>query len=118
MKYGFTPGFGSTYIVPKKFNKTLGENMLLDACNHQGNELKSRGVNARFVKRAEVIATAINLAKKINQRPRELLLNLKKSLRKKDYELLPVYIEQELAMHAISFRLPEVKQLIKSLFGK
>ena len=118
MKYGITPGFGSTYMIPKKFNKTLADNMLLDANNHQGSELKSRGVNAHFVKRADVINTAINLAKKINQRPREFLLNLKQTLRAKDYELLPIYIEQELAMHAISFKLPEVVERIKKLFGK
>src|SRR5947209_1974212 len=80
MKYGFTPGMGATYIVPEKFGVLLGAEMLLTARNYYGHELRSRGVGARVVKKAEVIPTAMAVARDLAAKPRTALLELKKSL--------------------------------------
>lgn len=118
MKYGFTPGFGSTYIIPQKFGTNIARTMLLGAQNYQGIQLKEWGVPATFVKRAEVIMNALEMAKLIAEKPRESLLLLKQHLTQEDKELLPKFIEQEIAMHQITFTLPEVKIKIDELFGK
>ncbi len=44
MKYGFTPGMGATYIVPKKLGFSLGTELLLTANNYRGAELEKRGL--------------------------------------------------------------------------
>ena len=48
MKYGFTPGMGATYIIPRKFGEVLGTEMLLTAKNYYGSELKERGASAKI----------------------------------------------------------------------
>ena len=55
MKYGFTPGFGSTYIFPKKLGTVLGSEMLLTARKYRGEELKKRGASFEVYPRAEVL---------------------------------------------------------------
>lgn len=118
MKYGFTPGFGSTYIVPRKFNKTIAYTMLMSAQNYQGVILKELGVTNHFAKKADVIPAAIAMAEDISHKSRATLIATKELLTRCDRIELPKYIEQELAMHAISFKLPEVKEKIEKLFGR
>ncbi len=74
MKYGFTPGMGATYIIPNQFGKLLGAEMLLSAKNYYGRELKERGAPAKVVKKAEVIKTAMGIARELADKP---LLSLK-----------------------------------------
>lgn len=118
MRYGFTPGMGSTYIVPKKFGEVIGNEMLYGAKNYHGGELKQRGLNTIIVKKQEVISTALALAKELTDKPLISLKLLKKHLSAKIKSELPRVIEQELAMHEITFKLPEVKERIKRLFGQ
>jgi len=118
MKYGFTPGFGATYILPKRFGSSVANMMMYGAQNIQGSQLRQCGVSAVFAKREQVITTAINLAKSFCDKPQISLLLLKEQLTAIDKENLPSYIEQELAMHKETFVLPEVKQHIQQLFGQ
>ena len=41
MKYGFTPGMGATYVVPKKLGFSLGEELLISARTYRGRNLRS-----------------------------------------------------------------------------
>jgi len=118
LKYGFTPGFGATYIMPKKFGNVLGAEMLYTAQEYEGRELKQRNVPLRIVKKAEVLPTALNLAKELSDKPRVSLQLLKKHLVQQITKELPHYIEQELAMHKVTFNTPETKALINKLFGE
>lgn len=118
MKYGFTPGMGSTYMIPKKLGEALGHEMLFGAKNYHGGELKQRGVGIAIVKKLDVVSTAFALARDLADKPLVSLKLLKQHLTEKIKLELPLVIEKELAMHAISFKLPEVKDRIKQLFGK
>lgn len=118
MKYGFTPGMGSTYIIPKKFGEMLGREMLFSAKSYHGGELKQRGVLVNVVKKENVLSTAFNLAEEIAEKPLISLKILKKHLNEEIRSMLPSIIEKELAMHAVTFVLPEVKERIKKLFGQ
>jgi polyketide biosynthesis enoyl-CoA hydratase PksI len=117
MKYGFTPGMGATYIIPNQFGKLLGTEMLLSAKNYYGRELKERGAPVKIVKKAEVIKTAMSMAKELADKPLLSLKVLKKHLTRQIHSELPSVIARELEMHKITFAQPEVRQRIESLFG-
>jgi polyketide biosynthesis enoyl-CoA hydratase PksI len=118
MKYGFTPGMGGTYIVPKKLGDVLGSEMLFTARNFYGHELKARGIPARVVRRAEVVATAMSLARDLADKPRLALTELKKALADPIRAALPAVVANELAMHRVTFAQPEIRARIESLFGR
>lgn len=117
MKYGFTPGFGSTYIFSKKLGTVLGSEMLLTARKYRGEELKKRGAPFEVYPRAEVLERSLELARLIAEKPRESLITLKDNLVADIREALPKAIEKELEMHRITFNLPEVKERIIDLYS-
>ena len=117
MKYGFTPGMGTTYIVPKKFGQVLGSEMLLSARNYYGGELRDRGVSVKVVKKEEVIKTALHLANELADKPILPLKELKRRLAEPIRKALPEVIQKELVMHKVCFSQPEVRDRIESLFG-
>lgn len=118
MKYGFTPGMGATYILPQKFGALLGAELLFSANSYHGGALRERGIAARVVKKKEVIATALTLAHDLADKPLVSLKLLKAHLTQRIKAELPAIIEQELAMHTVSFAQPEVRERIETLFGR
>jgi len=117
MKYGFTPGMGATYILPKKLGVSLSTEMLMNAERYRGEELKNRGVPFPVVPRKNVLDTALQLASGLAEKPRESLIILKDHLVASMRHELPKIIEQEVAMHEKTFQLTEVKEKITALFG-
>jgi len=117
MKYGFTPGFGATYMLPKKLGIGLAEEMLLSARTYRGADLEKRGIPFAVLPRAEVLAYAQQLARDLAEKPRISLVTLKSHLVDGIRKQLPSFIEQELAMHAKTFHQPEVKERIQKAFG-
>lgn len=118
MKYGFTPGMASTYLVPLRFGQVVGNEMLFTAENYRGEQLQKRGIQQKVVPKAQVLAAAISLAEKLAQKPRLSLKALKAHLIKDIIAKVPSVIEEELQMHSITFHQPEVQQRIESLFGQ
>ncbi|WP_028981307.1 polyketide synthase [Sporocytophaga myxococcoides] len=118
MKYGFTPGMGSTFILPKKLGISLAEEMMLSAKTYRGEELQKRGIPFPVLPREQVMEYALELAKTIAEKPRVSLVTLKDHLVADLRAGLPKVIEQEEAMHEITFLQPEVRDRIKDLFGK
>ncbi|MEW9701803.1 polyketide synthase [Paenibacillus sp. SI8] len=117
MKYGFTPGMGATYILPKKLGFSLAEELLLSAGGYRGAELEKRGIAFRVLPRDEVLGQALELARQVAEKPRISLITLKDHLVKTIREELPAVIEQEIAMHEKTFHQDEVKDRIIELFG-
>jgi polyketide biosynthesis enoyl-CoA hydratase PksI len=118
MKYGFTPGMGATYVLPKKFGIGLAEEMLLSARTYRGADLEKRGIPFPVLPRAEVLEYACQLARDFAEKPRASLVTLKRHLVAEMRKQLPAVIEQEVAMHKETFHLPEVKERIQNVFGK
>jgi polyketide biosynthesis enoyl-CoA hydratase PksI len=116
MKYGFTPGMGSTYIIPRKFGELLGGELLFSANNYHGGVLRERGIPAKVVRKRAVIDTALALARDLADKPLVSLKLLKAHLTQGIKADLPAVIEQELAMHEVSFAQPEVRERIETLF--
>jgi polyketide biosynthesis enoyl-CoA hydratase PksI len=118
MKYGFTPGMGATFILPKKLGFSLAEEMMLTASTYRGEELQKRGVPFTVIARESVLAHAFELAKSLAEKPRVSLVTLKAHLVASLREQLPMFIEKEIAMHELTFHQPEVKDRIEAFFGK
>lgn len=117
MKYGFTPGAGSTLIFPEKLGMNLAQEILYTGRQFRGSELKEKGVSVPILPRKEVLPYAIELAKELAQAPRESLVALKKLLAKSSGEKLANVYENELEMHEKTFvNQLEVKQRIESIF--
>lgn len=118
MRYGFTPGIGSTYLVPHKLGQVLGTEMLYSARNYRGDEFSHRGCALPVVPRADVLTEARQLASALAEKPRLSLVTLKEQLTKHLRATLPGVIQRELEMHDITFRNPEVADNIRELFGQ
>ncbi|NEZ57812.1 polyketide synthase [Adonisia turfae] len=118
MKYGFTPGMGATMIVPHKLGPVLGPEMLLQARRYRGAELKERGAVFPVYPRTEVMKQALDVARDLARIPRVSLITLKDHLVQQLRKDLPRFIEQEVTMHGITFHQQEVRDNIRSLFGK
>jgi len=118
MKYGFTPGMGATYVLPKKLGIGLAEEMLLSARTYRGAELEKRGIPFPVLPRLEVVEYAQQLARDLAEKPRISLVTLKSHLVAEMRAQLPAIIEQEVAMHEKTFHQPEVKERIQTVFGK
>ncbi len=117
MRYGFTPGMGGTYIIPRRFGECLGNEMLFAARSYHGGELRNRGATMTIVPRDEVIGKALELAEELAELPRVALTELKAHLARPIREALGGVVERELAMHRVTFAQPEVRERIESLFG-
>lgn len=116
MKYGFTPGMGSTFVLPAKLGISLAEEMMLTARTYRGEELQRRGVPFPVLPRHEVADYALDLARSLADKPRLSLITLKDHLVAGLRAGLDPVIAQEEAMHEKTFRQPEVKDRIRAYF--
>jgi polyketide biosynthesis enoyl-CoA hydratase PksI len=117
MKYGFTPGMGATLVVPEKFGVALGAEMLLTAGGYQGGELLRRGAGMHIVKRKDVVALALRLAREMADKPRVALVLLKQQLTAGIRAALPATVAAERKMHETTFAGTEVRERIENRFG-
>ena len=118
MRYGFTPGMGGTFILPKKLGFALGQEMMYTAKNYRGEELVKRGVSYPVLPRTEVLNFAIDTANEIAEKPRLSLITLKNHLTSRIKKELSEFIDEELAMHEITFHQPEVGSRIERIFSE
>jgi polyketide biosynthesis enoyl-CoA hydratase PksI len=117
MKYGFTPGMGATLILPAKLGPTLAAEMMFTASSYHGGALARRGIGCQVLKRAEVIAAALRIARDVAEKPAVSVRLLKRHLASALREALPGSVRAELEMHKVTFVQPVVRQRIETLFG-
>lgn len=118
IKFGFTPGFGSTLIFPEKLGNGLANEILFTGKRYKGIELEKKGVPYEILPSKEVLSYAKELAASLAEAPRQSLIALKKHMSEGIREKLPIYIEKELKMHDATFvNQPLVKNKINSIFG-
>ncbi len=118
MKYGFTPGMGATYILPKKLGLSLSEEMMLSAKNYYGGDLQNRGIPFPVLSRAKIGEYTLEMARTVAEKPRVSLITLKDHLVADLRKDLTGIIEKEVVMHGKTFHQPEVRERIDKLFGK
>lgn len=118
MRYGFTPGMGATYILPKKLGVALGQEMMMSANNFRGIDLAKRGVPFAVLPRAQVLTHARELAESIADKPRKSMVELKRHLVKKMRTELDEVIQEEVQLHEVTFHDDEVKDRIHAIYGQ
>jgi polyketide biosynthesis enoyl-CoA hydratase PksI len=116
MKYGFTPGFGSTCVLRHKLGLAMAQEMLMTANTYRGEDLERRGVPFPVVARIDVIERAMTIARALADKPRVSLVALKDHLTESLKNELPDATTKEIAMHRQTFHMPEVKERIELLF--
>ncbi len=117
MNFGFTPGFGSTLIIPKLFGRSLGNEMLFSGKKYAGGDLKSRGADVTVLEKDMLLREAMNIASEMADKPRISLVTLKAHLTKNIINELNDVVASELIMHGATFHRPEVSQRITSYLG-
>lgn len=119
MKYGFTPGAGSTLIFPEKFGVSMAQEILFTGTRYSGSELETKGVPFPVVPRNEVVPYAMQLARKLSESPRESLIELKNHMAQSIREKLAATIEKEIKMQDKTFvNQQEVKERIQFAYGQ
>jgi len=103
MRYGFTPGAGSTLIFPQRLGYDLSREILLTAREFQGRELKQRGIAMPVMPRNEVFDYALALANHLALSTRDQLVQQKNQRSESIRQRLPAVFAQELAMHDKTF---------------
>jgi acyl transferase domain-containing protein/acyl carrier protein len=103
MSYGFTPGAGATYILPRTIGPDLARESLLTAQPYTGRDLRERGVPMAVLRRADVYPAAMAMAARIARSPRGRLIALKQQLTQPVYGPLDETVRRELAMHEQTF---------------
>ncbi|WP_044562061.1 polyketide synthase [Azospirillum sp. B4] len=117
MKYGFTPGMGSTLLLPEKLGAALSSEMLMTASSYHGGALEKRGLPYPVVPRADVIETALRLARELADKPAEALRLLKSQLTQGLKTRLQAAVDAEVAMHDITFAEAGVQDRIRDRWG-
>ena len=103
MRYGFTPGAGSTLIFPTTLGLDLAREVLLTASEYTGRELGERGMHDACLPRADILDHALALADALADRPAAEVAVLKHHFSVPSLAAIEAVYSRELDMHARSF---------------
>ena len=118
MNMGFTPGMGSTTLLPLLFGHYVASEMMFTGKRFKGKELTQMNTNVNhIVPKKEIMALALDIADRMTEKPHESLYLLKHSLNSVKKKLLIDARLQEDLMHKISFNLPETKKIIEEFYA-
>lgn len=118
MSYGFTPGMGTTRLLEHALSPAVAHELLFTGELRRGVDFAGRsGVN-HVVPRADVRALALDVARRIADKPRASLELLKQSLAAPRRRAFSAAVADEARMHALSFRTPETLARIRAEFSE
>lgn len=113
---GFTPGMGTTSILPVLVGHHFASEMIFTGKLYKGKELKDRGLFNYVVPADEVMDLALDLARRMAEKPRHILEMLKDSLSLPRRQALQEAMSREHLMHKICFGYPETASLIEATY--
>jgi polyketide biosynthesis enoyl-CoA hydratase PksI len=118
MDLGFTPGMGSTRLLQLAVGEYVAAEMLFGGQYFRGEHFASHGQVNAVVPRAEVLARALDMARRIADKPRHALLLLKRALalpRRRAFEEARTV---ESMMHEVCFADPQtVARILANYHG-
>jgi polyketide biosynthesis enoyl-CoA hydratase PksI len=100
---GFTPGMGTTSLLPALVGPHFASEMILTGKLYKGRELKGRGLFNYVVPAEEVLDVALDIACRIAEKPRHVLEMLKETLSLPRRQALQESMFREHLMHKICF---------------
>lgn len=113
---GFTPGMGTTFLLPALVGHQLASEMMYTAKLYKGRELRERGLFAHVVPGPVVASTAVSLARRIADKPRHVLEMLKDGMSLPRRRGVEDAMSREHLMHKVSFMKPEVASMLLENF--
>ena len=117
MNMGFTPGMGTTTLLPELVGPYIANEMMFSGKRFKGSELAKMGTGINYIlPKNEVMKKAEAIALQIAEKNVKSLRILKYTLGAKKRDLLNRARMQEDLMHRISFGFPETKQTINDLY--
>ena len=102
MDLGFTPGMGTTRLLEHALSPAIAHELLLTGEMRRGADFAGTGIN-HVLPRAEVRAKAIDLARRIADKPRSALELLKRTLSLPRRRIFEETYTMETLMHQVSF---------------
>lgn len=100
---GFTPGMGTTSLLPALVGHHFASEMIFTGKLYKGRELKERGLFNYVVPAQEVLDVALDIARRIAEKPRHVLEMLKETLSLPRRQALQEAMFREHLMHKICF---------------
>jgi polyketide biosynthesis enoyl-CoA hydratase PksI len=113
---GFTPGMGTTALLPALIGHSQAGEMLLSAKFYTGQELQRWNLFTHIVPAAEVYPLALDLALRMAEKSRQVLTLTKAALVLPRRQALQNALAREDLMHQICFADPETLVRIKEMF--
>lgn len=113
---GFTPGMGTTALVPALIGHSPAGEMLLTGKYYTGQELQRWNLFTHVVPAGEVYSQALDLALRLGEKPRHVLALTKAALVLPRRQALQDSLAREDLMHQICFSHPETLVRIKEMF--
>jgi polyketide biosynthesis enoyl-CoA hydratase PksI len=110
---GFTPGMGTTALLPSLVGSAFAAEMLLTGKFYKGRELTGRGIFNHVVAKERVLPLVRDLAKCIALKPRPVLEMIKDALTTSRRVGLQDALSRERMMHKASFGDPDAWNRIK-----
>lgn len=117
MKYGFTPGLGSTFLLRHKLGDLLANEMMYTAHIYTGKELSTRCTGVIFEDQNDVMIRAVSIAREIAGKTSKSLAVLKSGLGQKYKDDLKAAIDLELEMHRKTITTAESRMRIDKLIS-
>jgi len=119
MTMGFTPGMGTTTLLPSLVGPYIASEMMYTGKRFKGKELAEKGCGFNYIlPKAEVLAKAKDVALQISERNPKSIGLLKYTLSAPKKKMLIDARLQEDMMHTISFGYPETKEIIQGFYAQ
>ena len=115
---GFTPGLGTTRLLPALVGHCFASEMLLTGKLYKGAELQGRGLFNAVVPGRTVRTVAMELAARIAERPKYVIESVKKTLAQTRAQGLQEALSQELILQEWCFKQPGALALIEQYYPK
>ncbi|MCI4193231.1 FkbM family methyltransferase [Dickeya dianthicola] len=103
MRYGFTPGAGSTLILPCRLGLDIAREVLFTAKEYKGFELQARGLKNPVLERAQVLPFALAAANALARMSRDELVARKTQRSQHIRNQVEANYALELRMHEHTF---------------
>jgi polyketide biosynthesis enoyl-CoA hydratase PksI len=119
LNLGFTPGMGTTSLLPALVGSTFATEMLMTAKYYKGRDLMGRGLFSHIVPAAEVYGLTRDIARSMVDKPKYVLEMVKDTLTGPRREALEKALVHENKMHDDCFSRPEVwSRITENYFQK
>lgn len=115
---GFTPGMGTTALLPALVGHHFASEMLLTGRYYKGRELAGRGLFNHVLPSAAVLPAAIDIARRIAENPPHVVEMIKATLSRPRSRALVDALAAEHLMHRVCFARPETLEIIEERYPR